>query len=75
KSNIKPHKISSYVHQVDPGFESKSAVVLHTYKQAELLRKKFDMAHFRFWQELILEQVPFIIKSLKSTEMWNSSNF
>ena len=42
KSNIKPHKISSYIHQVDPDFESKSAVVLHTYKQAELLRKKSE---------------------------------
>ena len=39
-SNIKPHKISSYLQQRDPDFERKSAVVLHTYKQVELLRKK-----------------------------------
>ncbi len=38
-SNIKPHKISSYIHQVDPDFESKSVIVLHTYKKVELLKK------------------------------------
>jgi len=38
-SNIKPHKISSYINQIDPDFESKSAVVLHTYKQVELLKE------------------------------------
>lgn len=37
-SNIKPHKISSYLHQRDPDFESKSAVVLHTYRQVKLLK-------------------------------------
>ena len=39
-SNIKPHKILSYIHQRDPDFESKSVVVLHTYKRVELLRQK-----------------------------------
>jgi len=39
-SNIKPHKISSYVQQRDPDFEPKSAVVLHTYKQVELLKRR-----------------------------------
>lgn len=38
-SNVKPHKISSYIARVDPEFEPKSAVVLHTYKQVELLRQ------------------------------------
>lgn len=38
-SNIKPHKISSYIHRVDPDFESKSVLVLHTYKKVELLKK------------------------------------
>ncbi|MFZ3383845.1 MAG: IS630 family transposase [Candidatus Methanoperedens sp.] len=38
-SNIKPHKIASYIHQVDPDFDSKSVVVLHTYKKVELLKK------------------------------------
>jgi len=38
-SNIKPHKISSYLHQRDPDFDSKSAVILHTYKQVKLLKK------------------------------------
>ena len=38
-SNIKPHKISSYLAPIDPEFEPKSAVVLHTYKQIELLQK------------------------------------
>ncbi|VUT25832.1 MAG: hypothetical protein MASP_01185 [Candidatus Methanolliviera sp. GoM_asphalt] len=38
-SNIKPHKISSYIQQRDPDFEPKSAVVLHTYKQVKLLKK------------------------------------
>lgn len=38
-SNIKPHKISSYIHQVDPDFDSKSVIVLHTYKKVELLKK------------------------------------
>ena len=37
-SNIKPHKISSYLHQSDPDFESKSVVVLHTYRQVKLLK-------------------------------------
>ena len=38
-SNIKPHKISSYIHQADPDFDSKSVIVLHTYKKVELLKK------------------------------------
>lgn len=38
-SNIKPHKIASYIHQVDPDFDAKSVVVLHTYKKVELLKK------------------------------------
>jgi transposase len=38
-SNIKPHKISSYIHQVDPDFDSRSVIVLHTYKKVELLKK------------------------------------
>ncbi len=38
-SNVKPHKISSYIAPIDPEFESKSAVVLHTYKQVELLQQ------------------------------------
>ncbi len=38
-SNIKPHKISSYIHRIDPDFESKSVLVLHTYKKVELLKK------------------------------------
>lgn len=38
-SNIKPHKISSYIRQVDPDFDSKSVIVLHTYKKVELLKK------------------------------------
>jgi transposase len=38
-SNVKPHKISSYIAKIDPEFESKSIVVLHTYKQVELLQK------------------------------------
>jgi transposase len=39
-SNIKPHKIYSYINQRDPDFEPKSVVVLHTYKQVELLKEK-----------------------------------
>lgn len=38
-SNIKPHKITSYIHQHDPDFESKSVAVLHTYKRVELLKQ------------------------------------
>jgi len=38
-SNVKPHKISSYLAPIDPEFEPKSAVVLHTYKQVELLQQ------------------------------------
>ncbi len=38
-SNIKPHKISSYIHQVDPDFDAKSVIILHTYKKVELLKK------------------------------------
>ncbi|MBE0525103.1 MAG: hypothetical protein IBX40_12365 [Methanosarcinales archaeon] len=39
ESNIKPHKISSYIRQVDPDFDSKNVTVLHTYKKVELLKK------------------------------------
>jgi Integrase core domain. len=39
-SNIKPYKISSYITQIDPDFEAKSVVVLHTYKEVELLKEK-----------------------------------
>jgi transposase len=38
-SNVKPHKISSYIAPIDPEFGPKSAVVLHTYKQVELLQQ------------------------------------
>jgi len=38
-SNIKPHKISSYIHRVDPDFDAKSVIVLHTYKKVEILKK------------------------------------
>lgn len=38
-SNLKPHKISSYIHQADPDFDSKSVIILHTYKKVELLKK------------------------------------
>jgi transposase len=38
-SNLKPHKISSYIHQADPDFDSKSIIILHTYKKVELLKK------------------------------------
>ena len=38
-SNVKPHKISSYLAPIDPEFKPKSAVVLHTYKQVELLQQ------------------------------------
>jgi transposase len=38
-SNIKPHKISSYIHRQDPDFESKSVHVLHTYKKVEILKE------------------------------------
>ena len=39
-SRIKPHKIISYIEQRDPDFDSKSAVVLHTYKQVEIIKDK-----------------------------------
>ena len=42
KSNIKPHKISGYIERRDPEFKIKSAAVLHTYKQVEVLREKAD---------------------------------
>lgn len=37
--NIKPHKISSYIHRADPDFGSKSVIVLYTYKKVELLKQ------------------------------------
>lgn len=40
KSNIKPHKISGYIERRDPEFKIKSAAILHTYKQVEILREK-----------------------------------
>jgi hypothetical protein len=42
KSNIKPPKISRYIERRDPEFKIKSATVLHTYKQVEVLREKAD---------------------------------
>jgi len=40
-SNIKPHKISSYIAKVDPEFDKKAANVLATYREAnELCEKK-----------------------------------
>ena len=39
-SKIKPHKISSYVAKVDPGFEKKAADVLDTYREAKRLNEK-----------------------------------
>lgn len=44
-SNIKPHKISSYLYQRDPDFEPKSAVVLHTYRQVKLLKAMDKKGH------------------------------
>lgn len=38
-SNIKPHKISYYIHRIDPEFDAKSVIVLHTYKKVEILKK------------------------------------
>ncbi len=38
-SNIKPHKVSSYIHRIDPDFDEKSVIVLHTYKKVEILKK------------------------------------
>ena len=40
KSDIKPHKIAGYLERHDPKFKIKSAAVLHTYKQVEVLREK-----------------------------------
>ena len=39
-SKIKPHKIISYIEKKDPDFDSKSAVILHTHKQVEMIKKK-----------------------------------
>jgi transposase len=41
-SKIKPHKIISYIEQRDPDFDSKSTVVLHTYKQVEIIKDKIE---------------------------------
>ena len=40
QSKIRPHKISYYLEQRDPEFETKMAQVLHVYKKVELLHKK-----------------------------------
>ena len=37
---IKPHKISGYIERRDPELKIKSAAILHTYKQVEVLREK-----------------------------------
>jgi len=39
-SNIKPHKISSYIAKVDPEFDKKAANVLATYREANELSEK-----------------------------------
>jgi transposase len=41
-SKIKPHKIISYIKKRDPDFDSKSTVVLHTYKHVEMIKKKVE---------------------------------
>lgn len=40
-SNIKPHKISSYIAKVDPEFDQKAATVLATYREANELSEKY----------------------------------
>lgn len=39
-SNIKPHKIGSYIAKVDPEFDQKAANVLATYREAKKLSEK-----------------------------------
>jgi putative transposase len=39
-SNIKPHKISSYIAKVDPEFDKKATDVLATYREANELSEK-----------------------------------
>jgi transposase len=41
-SKIKPHKIISYIEKRDPDFDSKSTIVLHTYKHVEMIKKKVE---------------------------------
>ena len=41
-SKIKPHKIISYIEKRDPDFDAKTAVVLHTYKQVEIIKEKVE---------------------------------
>jgi transposase len=38
-SNIKPHKIESYVQKRDPDFDTKMIHILHTYKEISILRE------------------------------------
>jgi len=39
---LKPHKIISYIEKRDPDFDAKTAVVLHTYKQVEIIKEKVE---------------------------------
>ena len=46
KSGVRPHKITYYLENRDPEFDSKMAQVLHIYKEVELLQQKgIDAPH------------------------------
>lgn len=40
KSDVRPHKITYYLHRRDEAFEHKMTQVLHVYKQVELIKEK-----------------------------------
>jgi len=58
---IKPHKITSYIEQRDPDFDSKSAVVLHTYKQVEIIKDKVESGEEVFSAIVSYDEKPGIL--------------
>ena len=60
-SKIKPHKIISYIEQRDPDFDSKSTVVLHTYKQVEIIKNRVESGEEVFSAIISYDEKPGIL--------------
>jgi len=58
KSDIKHHKIAGNLERRDPKFKIKSAVVLHTYKQVEVLREKANNGEDVFMAYISYDEKP-----------------
>jgi len=66
-SNIKQHKISSYIAKVDPDFDQIAAKVLATYREAKELnekKKKLNQLLFPMMKNQVFKQLEMFIQIL-----------